>query len=216
MDAKELLKPDGKPSGVFMCSRCRLVYSGVESAERCCCCTFCGEEVVRKEGQARCHYHQACWDKDIGDRYKAQLDKAEEIPNYDGWVFCEHGGPKDGYAESLQEMVEWWDDQIAEGDVEAEDYPEFVFACTEHPPRKIDSGDLIDMLADGGYDDMADDIELPEGLDEMLKKFNELNAHLVSYDPDHKRKVKMPPLEFDQDQLEKETTEPESKESVNP
>ena len=97
-------------------------------------------------------------------------------------------------------MAEWWDDQLADCDMLGpKDYPEFVFACTEHPPRKIDSGDLIDMLADGGYEDMADDIELPEGLDEMLKKFNELNARLVTYSVDYKRKVKMPPLQLDTD-----------------
>lgn len=220
MNAQPLYTKDQKPTQAWFCEKCRRVWNNEYDASHCCTCSYCGKEIEREKGTGFSTSHHACFQADVKRRYEEQLAKAVEVgPDYAGFVFCEYGGPRDGYAEDMESMAEWWADQIAGGDLEKEQYPEFVMACTPEPPPTVGLDDLFDRICEEGYDDMRDDVEIPDGLEDLLKKFNEANAHLVSWMIDYKRKVKMPPLEFDQEQLaaiELHKKEAKEQESTNP
>ncbi len=202
MNAQPLFTKDQKPTAAWFCEKCRRVWSNEYDANHCCTCLYCGKEIEREKGTGFSTSHHACFQAETNKRYAEQLAKATEVgPDYEGFVYCEHGGPRDGYAEDIESMAEWWADQIADGELEREQYPEFVLTCKPEPPRQIDTLDLLDWICEDGYEDMRDGVEIPDGLEDLLKKFNDANAHLVSWMIDHTRKVKMPPLEFDQEQL---------------
>jgi len=195
MNAQPLFTKDQKPTGAWFCEKCKRVWSSEPDANRCCVCSYCGKEIIQENGRGYSTSHSACFHTEINRRYEEQLEKAVEVgPDYKGFVYCEHGGPRDGYAEDIDSMAEWWADQIAEGELEKEQYPQFVPACKPEPPDRIDLSDILDRICEEGYEDMRDDIEIPDGLEAKLEEFNKLNAHLVSWMIDHTRKVKMPPL----------------------
>jgi hypothetical protein len=200
MNARQLYLDDGKPADAWYCESCGIVYGSKNSADTCCTCHYCGKVIEQKKGHGRSYSHSACLHLDVNRRYEEHLKKATEVgSDYTGFVYCEHGGPRDGYAEDVDTMSEWWHEQIADGDIERESYPEFVLACLPDPPDRIDLSDLIDKICEGGYEDIHDDIKVPDGLEDLIKKFNDMNAHLISWKIDHTRKVKMPPLDPDCD-----------------
>lgn len=215
MNAHMLYLDDGKPVNAWYCESCKIVHGSEALADRCCTCHYCGKVVVQEKGHGRSSSHSACFNLEVNRRYEEHLKKATEVgSDYSGFVYCEHGGPSDGYAEDVDAMSEWWHEQIADGDLERESYPEFVLACLPDPPDRLDLSDLLDRICEGGYEDMRDDIKVPDGLEDLLKKFNELNAHLVSWKIDHTHKVKMPPLELEPKEPEEE--EASQKESAKP
>jgi hypothetical protein len=67
----------------------------------------------------------------------------------------------------------------------------------------------LDKICEGGYEDIHDDIKVPDGLLDLIKKFNDMNAHLISWRIDHTRKVKMPPLDPDCDRYQEELAKSE-------
>jgi hypothetical protein len=203
VNAHQLRLDDGKPAGAWYCEDCKTVHGNEALAEMCCTCNYCGKYIKREKGRGRSSSHSACFHAEVNRRYDEQLAKATEVGSeYSGWVYCERGGPRDGYAEDVDTMAEWWADQIADGELELDKYPEFVLACKPEPPGRIDLSDLLDRICEEGYEDQRDDIEVPDGLRELLDKFNDMNAHLVSWMIDHTRKVKMPPAPKERHQEE--------------
>jgi len=197
MNPVELLvaKPAGhgeriEPAGVFFCSKCRRVWPNEHDAGQCCLCSYCGKELPKGEN----YHHYECMMSAYRKRHEAQLASARVVTDHEGFVFCEQGGPNDGYAQDIDEMAEWWQDEIDSGDRGRDEYPEFVLACMVRPPRQVDADDLVEMLAEEGYEDMHDDVVVPDSLKDALKEFNDANKNLVTYEPDYKRKVKMPEL----------------------
>lgn len=198
MNATELMvnRPDqaAAPAGVWFCGKCRRVWSLERDAERCCTCSYCGKELAQNEN----FYHYACMRAERDKRRAEKLASAAEVADHDGWVYCEAGGPRDGYAENLKAMAEWWQDRLDSGACDPSDYPSHVFCCVERPPRRIDPSDLLEMVAGEGCDDMMDDVVVPDLLVEWL---NKINKCLSSYDPDYKRKVRMPTLARPEEQI---------------
>lgn len=192
MNVTPLYPKDSPQAVAFLCGKCKLVWNNPKDAERCCLCSYCGKEIDNRP--IRQFSHVECMEAETVKNYEKSLKEAVEVPGDEGFVFCEHGGPRDGYAENIEAMAEWWAEAIANEEMEESDYPEFVLACKPYPPRKIDLGEFIEMASDDGYDGIEDDIEFPDGFKELLEKFNEMNAKLFSWSVDYRRKVRMPPL----------------------
>ena len=88
-------------------------------------------------------------------------------------------------------------DVLAESVESPDDWPEFAFCCERHEFPEADVDEIVERCAESLYEDAYDDITVPKSLVEAIKEFNEVNKHLVSYDPDYKRKVKLPPMPED-------------------
>src|SRR5688572_13682432 len=127
MNPTELFHADGKPTGIFYCSECRVVQRSKTLAEGCCVntCADCGKEHDLK-------YHtlcRACDDKRIAQRERERFEKAEKLKpeNYSGPVYVDD----DQYHRSLDEYL---DNQESSG----EEVAEYVWACFERPVCTLD------------------------------------------------------------------------------
>lgn len=187
MNAFELLMPDGTPSKVFACGKCRSVSNTHSAAERCCNwkCNECGKDTPR--GLTRCHdcsllaYRQKMLEK---------LDAAEEVTAWDSWVYTEDfTGDNDGWFESLEHFVEYVEELDAE---DRRELPDFVF-CSVAQIRKIDLGEAIERACEDGYEDMGSGgFRLEKETQEAIDRFNQANEKaLTVFEVDYKRKVRV-------------------------
>ncbi len=194
MEATELQSLDGKPSGIFYCGLCRNVYgreNGKENAEKCCLpklCEICQAEMDPKDYYVFCG---ECRDKRDRERVQKLIDEAKKINavDYDGWVYSEyHMGPQDGYFESIWAFKEFLEDECDEGI----GWPEWVFACNEVPFPKLSSDKIIDYYYDQLGEEMVDRLLGLQELDKACAEFWLANKHLISYEQDTKRVVRVP------------------------
>ena len=201
MNAYQLFKKDPKsqeqvPVDVWVCSRCDRAWGqSRDLADRCCTCAHCGKEMAKIEYGTRTSYHSNCWIEYCNEVRNKQIEKAEKLEAWDGWVCNEGqgGGPQDdGYAQSLDEMVEHLEEQLANGDLIPEDWPEWVFVCDEIKMRSVESSDIIEMLAGEMYEDFQDELDGLDDLQKALDAFNKANEKMHSYGSDHKRVVRVP------------------------
>lgn len=181
MNSKELFFANGKTSGVFSCGKCGLVYRDRTLSARCCkpyVCRYCGKEVEDKHLMA----HKECADKD-------QIAKAEKLESWDGWVYLDGYGYKEGYFESLEDLLEYLDDDGTHP------RPEWAFVCKTIPFKGPDIGNIIENCCEDMYEDAEDSLSGLDKLELAIKEFNEANKGMVSYYPDHKRAVRIPARE---------------------
>lgn len=191
MNAYELFLSDGRSSVAWACEACGVIYSprnGAQpEAEACCKCKYCGEPAPRDDNDCYTRMHKTCWQQDRRDRQAKRLEKAEVVEQYDGWVFIDGVGPRDGYFESAEEAEDWLWDTHEDGDV----LPQWAFCCTSSPPPRLDLEDVTQRFIDNGYEDIEDDLVGLARLREALELFWEENKHLVSWTPDYSRKVRL-------------------------
>lgn len=190
MNAQELSRPDGQQSSVWHCGKCGSVFGGRDNpaigqtlAEACCRPKICecGAEVARY--RTAC---QACLDRHQREKTAAQMVAAEKLDTWDGWVYWEGRGWKDGYFDSLEELHEWYDDQDEEFRPEL---PLWVFVCKKVPFDGLDVSRLIEMCTEDSFEDAAGRLSgIPE-LTTAIEAFNKANVGLVSYTPDFKYAV---------------------------
>ena len=186
MEAFELLLPDGQPSGVFACDRCKFTCKARGYAESCCSCSRCGqplESAERKWGHG--HMHDACFAVDRQEQDAEREAKAEKVEAWDGWVFTEGGGGQNGYFSDLDEYM---------AHCEAEGVrPEFVWTADEVAFPGLDLEHILEGLAEEmNYEDAGDNIVGTEALGAAIEAFNAANARNVSYDWNMKRMVRVP------------------------
>lgn len=182
-----------------ICGQCGRIYTDLEQAEKCCLCVLCKEPVKPGEGT----YHSECWHKEQDAKNAAQLEVAEKLMVWDGWVFLEDQGGNNGYFESLKALVEHLDDCYPDPeDEEAEGLkrPEYVFVCTKVSFPGLHVGPLVETLADEMYEDAESDIEGIQELKQALLTFNEVNKDLISWETDYTRAVRVPPREPDRNE----------------
>ena len=197
MNATELLERGGASSGVFRCSKCKRVWTDSHCAERCCLCSFCNEPTNENPGSAYYFTHRVCREKQDAGSLAKRIDKAVKLETWDGWVCNEGagGGPNDGYASSMEELIEHLEEKIADGDLDHEDWPQWVFVCESKNLPEVDIHNILDVIGDEMFEDWDEHLVGVEKLEAALKEFNTANKGLMSYIIDYKRVVRVPPAE---------------------
>jgi hypothetical protein len=195
MNPVELFKKDGTPANAWVCGVCGKIYAANSSAEGCCRCYICGEVIEQgKIGKGDfSSYHGKCWDKQQDKIRAERIAKAEKLETWDGWVYNEGpgGGPNDDYAASMDELVEYLENLLSDGDIDLADWPEYVFVCNVENCA-ISLREVLDNVAERMFEDWEDQLNGEGELQKAIDKFNEANKDLHSYSPDYKRVVKVP------------------------
>lgn len=185
MNAMELFKANGESVERWYCGKCGVINISKDHAEACCdfrTCK-CGKKVEEK-------YYLECKSCRIESsiaKEKERFDKAEKLTDYDGPVFLEGFPHNNGYAESLSEMIELWEDN------EDEPFPEYVWACDENQFVQVSVADITERFCDDAYEDWEPNSL--DGLEELkvaLQKFCDANVKQVAWDADYKRAVIVP------------------------
>jgi hypothetical protein len=198
MDAFELFKADGAATGIWACGKCKFIVHGYDEpakgrAEECCTpgkCRECGRE--KQEADKLYSLCRLCREKERELRYLEQMAAAEKLDTWDGWVYWEGFGSKDGFFYSLNDLLEWHaDERHFRSDCPV--LPEFVFCCKPIPFCKADIEDIIERCTEDSFEDAADQIEGRKELEAALEAFNAANVGLVSYEPDWKHAVRVAP-----------------------
>lgn len=190
MNATQLLNADGTPAGIWVCSECRHVTASREVTERCCRCSYCNKTVDQSKG--RTAYHMDCFSADQAERDQKRMAKAEKLDIWDGWVYLDGHGHNEGFFRDLQELAECLDDELADGDLEVADWPEYAWICNPRPIRIPDLADLIERICDDGYEGLEDDLEGLDELGKALDVFAKVNAGLFDYLPSSTQAVAVP------------------------
>jgi hypothetical protein len=193
MKAKQLFQATNggfKDSGVWHCGECLTVWGDrykagaatvQEAAEACCKPSRCpcGKECDR--GWLKC---DECQNRERWEKTQKAIAAATKVESWDGWVSDPYGGGhSDGYFESLQAMVEWYEDR----DEPDEEMPAFAFLTTEIP-FSVDLGGAIENALEEHYEDARDDLN---GEADMIKAVNEWAAKqtVKSYQEDRTRAI---------------------------
>jgi len=111
------------------------------------------------------------------------LETAEKLETWDGWVYCEGIGRE--FFPCIEELLE------EEGDEHAE-LPEFAFVCSPIRMRVPTVADIVEQACEYLHEDASDNIAGDDELEEALRVFAQANEHVVSYEPDWKRAVRIP------------------------
>jgi len=177
MNAQGLFKADGSSAEVWYCGECKIVRKTEKEAEECCKkhnCRICGSPVDTLHRIV----HPEC-------KRQETIEKAQKLESWDGWVYWE--GIEGEYFDSIDDLLEAFEDN------HCHDIPEFVFTCKPIHFRAPDVEDLIAGCLDGHYEDAYDAINKASyrQLSEALSKFEKDNSHIVSYEPDFTKMVRV-------------------------
>ena len=182
MNATELFHQDGKSAGVFYCSECRNVAKNSDDADKCCKPTLC-QHCGKPSGHRFWTCCDACSKLKSIQAEQDRFDKAKKLTEWDGWVFSEGLGFREGFFESLSDLLDQLEDDEVPKYVWACDPDHFAFARVDDVIRPI----LENESAYEGFD--SDDLSGIEELKAAIEKFNEANKHIVSYIPNFKMAV---------------------------
>lgn len=160
-----------------------------DAAESCCVphrCKTCGKEEQRLE----------CWDCVKAREAKKEaerFEKAQKITEWEGWVFADGCGYKDGYFHDLEELFDWLADQPPDA------RPEYVWACREEQFVAVSLESILEDIAssESAYEDF--ETGSLKGQDELraaLEAFAEANKDTVSYFPDYSKAILLDGLTF--------------------
>ena len=148
---------------------CGKAYLGKERAENCCKPKFCecGAE-IKYSGWTVC---EPC-------KEKKQYERAEKLTEWDGWVSWEGYGSNDGYFSSVNDLLEYCEDEEISP-------PKWVFVCKEQE-HKIDIDRVIDIMIDDAYEGAGDHLVDVKELEEFIDGWND-KQNITTYYPDYKR-----------------------------
>lgn len=170
-------------TGVWYCGKCRIVHREKLFAEQCCATKYCDC------GKPLPNYYTRCFECQrikATERTQAQIEAAEKLTDWDGWVCDPNGrGDQDGYFESLDAMIEWYGD--AEDDEGEMKLPEFVFTTTPiHFQVDLDSA--IESALEDHHEDAAESLDGREEIEKLVREWAARQS-LVSYQIDYKRVI---------------------------
>lgn len=179
MNAIELFHQDGKPAQVWYCGKCRNVAASQILTEKCCKPNICdcGKECEKQ-------YYTICDDREKLKREQRTLDRfnsAEKIDKWDGWVYSDGHGYNDGYASTIEEIIDYCKD----GGI---DIPDYVWTCTEHRFAHICLDNILQNIEENGYEDFsAENLKGVKDLKIAIDNFNNINYDIISYEPNYKK-----------------------------
>lgn len=167
MDPQQLFLKDGKAILPCLCGKCGRIWESLDSAERCCKCSYCGEYC----DWGRTVSHDACYKKVLHDSEMERLKKATLVSDYAGPFL-------------------WGDDvymDVADflESIDLEEIPDFGF-CVRYQAPKLDLEDIIQSAADTMYPEWIPE-EVPE-LEVSVARWNEMNEANGTYWEDWTRK----------------------------
>jgi hypothetical protein len=192
MDAKELMLPDGNPSGIWLCSSCRKLSRAQDVTEACCRCSECHEPCPENSD----HYtrlHRHCSDERSRKWNASRFEKATEVTECDGMVYSpDFNGIREGYFTDADEFVESYLDHVEWQEVELPDRPEFLFCTTPHEMRRIDIGDVLERMTSDINEDDDPKFDGTKELQAALDAFYQANDWYKAFDTDYTRKIRIP------------------------
>lgn len=175
-----------KGSGVFYCSRCRVVHREKVAADVCCEPLVCGCGAFRDRYRTLC---EVCAAEASAKRTAEVMAKAEKLEEWTGPVFWEGYPHNEGYAASVDEFVEMFFEDEDE-DESVRKMPEFVFVCHEWP-LKFGAGDVIERETEDWPEGLADGLQGMEELEASCQAFCERNKRVCSWEVDYRRMVRV-------------------------
>lgn len=186
MNAIELFHRDGKSAGVFYCEKCRIVATSKHLADQCCnwVCKTCGKPTGRNYWSI-C---DPCERIEREEKERKRFKDAEKVTSWDGWVYLDGYG-RDGFADSVNELIEYIEDE--EGAV-----PEYAWTCDPNHFAVLDIDDILQRIEEDGdaYEDFhASDMNGVDELAKAITAFNEANKDVVSWSPNYKRAILLQP-----------------------
>lgn len=192
MDTTELYTKSGESVNVWFCGKCNRVGWDKGAAERCCVphvCKTCGKE----EQMSEC---RDCSDVRHAKAERERFEKAEKVAQWDGWVFSDEGyGYKDGYFESVDDLLEYLSD--ANADHEERLTPEYVWTCKENQFVSVDpEEDIYERIEENGYEDFErGSLSGTDELEAAILAFEKANESVVSYEPDYSKALLLPDIQ---------------------
>jgi hypothetical protein len=186
MNAIELFRADGTPTGIYHCEKCRIVHRTKQFADKCCAPLLCAC------GAGCPQYYTACDEcrrKKYVEKERARFEAAEKVTEWSGAVFSDGYGLNEGYFSSVADFLDYWASEHDE-----EELPEYVWTCDSHSFCQLNYDHIIENATQESYDDWdRDEIEGAEALKAAIETFNEVNKHHVSWEPNFKRALLLKP-----------------------
>jgi hypothetical protein len=186
MNAQRICLKDGTELEAWRCSACGIIYAGTDQgiADMCCVCQRCGKLNDPKVEGGCSTLCSPCRTIVWSENDAEKLDRASEVPDYDGPVF-------DGadYHESMEAFIDHWECDHDAGDSR----PEFVHTC-HITPYSLDAGDILQNMLENAEVEDADE-HLLSGVKEFeaaVDAFNKANEKNVYWNCDNKHKVRVP------------------------
>jgi hypothetical protein len=179
MRAIELFRQDGSEIGVYYCSECRTTHRDKAVADACCAPRLCACGKPTSKYQPTC---EACWNRKLRDREGERFMKAAHLATWDGPLYREWYGNRDGYFESVDEFMEWMDENPTES------APAYLWTCDKVPIVNLEVNCILASETEEAYEDF--DYTDLTGIDELraaMEKFNALNTDVVNWEPNYTR-----------------------------
>jgi hypothetical protein len=176
MNAQPLTRTNGYLAA-WQCESCQNVYTTQTPAENCCRPRKCGCGANLPNGGFYC---SPCREKSDRAMEAERFKRATRVTDWDGWVYCEGWGYKNGFFTSVAEFREY-----CLGEHEPE--PEYVWTCNQLTPAKLNISDFLKHIAEAaGVDDWDPQVEC-HGIEELriaIERFNAANQNVHAYEPD--------------------------------
>jgi hypothetical protein len=178
MNAQELFNKAGE-SKIWYCNKCGVTHWNQERAERCCnwkCA--CGASLPNFH--TKC---DACCQAEDARKEREQFEKSEKLTEWDGWIYSEGLGHRDGYFEDVADLLEYCEEEEI-------DPPSYVWVCDKIHFVNASIDTILDHIFDQAYEDF--DLDDLDGVDELkaaIEKFNSANFDKVSYEPNCKKSL---------------------------
>lgn len=174
MNSVSLMTENSDETPYWMCGKCKAVKLSRAKAESCCMPPVCkcgkpvGADVMCEE----------CWSKQRKEDEAARFQKASKVSKWGGFVFVEGMGYNAGFFESVEDLVDWCQD-------EHKPVPEYAWTCREKHFVTVHLNGILEEIEAEGHDGFSADALA--GLDELktaIAAFEEANKDVVSYEPD--------------------------------
>lgn len=182
MEAFQLYKESGDATGVFACGKCGRVGWNRDAAERCCVpskCVTCGKEEKMRECRE-------CFNAKEVAKEAARFDAAEKITEWNGWVYSDGLGYKNGFFESTEDLLDYIED---EPDFSQREY---VWPCQPSPFVLVSADDIYEGIENDerAYENFdRNDLKGTEELEAAIAAFEKANEDIVSYSPDYSKVI---------------------------
>lgn len=188
MNAHQLYKSDGSKTEIWYCGECGTVFGPRSSfkhetaeymAGKCCVpetCDRCGCVLPdRKKGHC-----DTCRKVVEAEKLQATFEAAIKLKpaDYDGFVYDPRGFYDGLYYASIEELKS-----------NVDDLPDWVFACSDSEPRKVDADDVTELMFDDSFEDAAEQARATDELQKALDAFFEANRSFLTYWPDYTRVI---------------------------
>ena len=184
MDAAELYKQSGESVNVWFCGKCGTVGWNKDAAERCCIphkCKTCG----KAEPTAECN---DCYKAREQKKELERFEKADKVTTWDGWIYLDGYGYKDGYFESVADLEDYLADH-------PDSRPEYAWTCSENQFVSVDTDSLYEQIEERGYEDFGrGELNGTDELEAAIKIFEKANESIVSYEPDYSKALLLAPF----------------------